>query len=133
MRKNLFVLLAAGLFGLMVSCEKPEGTGGTASIVGQVWVENYNADFSRLNAEYWAEEEDVYIIYGNDTIQSDDTKTSYNGSYRFQYLQPGTYTLFAYSDDSTFQSPSGRFPVKVTVEISEPGEEYLAPLIKILK
>jgi hypothetical protein len=115
------------------SCEKTEGTGGTSSIIGRVWVRNYNADFSQINAEYWAEEEDVYIIYGNDTIHSDDTKTSYNGSYRFDYLQKGEYTLFAYSDDSTFTSPSGRVPVKITVTVKDNGEEYLAPMMTILE
>ncbi|MGD9993405.1 MAG: hypothetical protein AB7S69_08905 [Salinivirgaceae bacterium] len=132
MKNKLPLLLIALLFGVLPACEKPEGTGGTSSIVGRVWVRDYNADFSRVVSEYWGEEEDVYIIYGNDSIHSDDAETSYNGYYRFNYLQNGEYTIFVYSKDSTFQSPSARVTVKQTINITKQGKEYLAPIITIL-
>ncbi len=133
MKHRIGLVLIASIIGMVTSCEKPEGTGGTSSIVGKIWVRNYNADFSRINAEYWGEEVDVYIMYGNDTIHSDDTKTSYNGSYKFDYLQKGDYTIYAYSDDSTMMSPSGRIPVKASITIKEAGEEYLVPTITVLE
>ncbi len=116
------------------SCKKSEGPGGTSNIIGKVWVEDYSKDFTLLESEYWAEEENVYILYGNDTIFSDRTKTTYNGSYWFQYLHEGTYTIYVFSNDSSTvdPSPSGRIPVKVKVTIDKSGVDYIAPQITIL-
>ena len=128
---SIILLIAFNL----ASCEKAEGPGGTSSISGKIWVEDYTSDFTILKAEYWAEEEDVYIIYGNDTIHSDKNITSFDGSYWFQYLNKGTYTIYAYSRDSSTVNPSasGRIPVKVKVTIDDSGENYLAPQFTILK
>ena len=116
------------------SCDKEEGPGGTSTIIGNVWVKDYSSDFTLLKAEFWAEEEDVYIIYGNDTIYSDRTRTNYDGSYWFQYLHEGSYTIYAYSrDSSAVPSPSGRVPIKIQVTIDDSGKDYVVPKITILK
>lgn len=117
------------------SCEKVEGPGGTSSIAGKVWVKDYTTDFAVLKAEYWAEEEDIYIIYGSDTIHSDRNRTNFDGSYKFKYLNKGTYTLYAYSRDSSTINPSssGRIPIKVQLTIDESGNDYIAPMLTILK
>jgi hypothetical protein len=47
-------------------------------------------------------------------------KTSYDGSFVFQYLQKGTYTIFVYEDDAT--QPSGKNVIKQTFEITEKGQ-----------
>lgn len=119
----------------LLSCEKVEGPGGTSSIIGKIWVKDYTSDFAVLKAEFWAEEEDVYIIYGSDTIHSDKNVTNFDGSYRFQYLNEGTYTIYAYSRDSSTvnPSPSGRIPVKVQLTINNSGEDYVAPQFTIIK
>lgn len=129
-KHNSFLLTIVLLFAL-ISCEKEEGRGGAAKIVGNVWVKDYNADFSRLIISYWAEEEDVYLIYGTDSIHSDKTETTYNGAFMFEYLQEGEYTVFVYSKDSTLTSPSGRVPVIVPVSISGKDDVVVVPTITI--
>ena len=118
---------------LLASCEKPAGEGGTSSIIGKVYAREYNSNYSLLTAEYFAEKEDVYIIYGDDSIYSDDFKTNYDGSYQFKYLRKGKYTLFAYSDDSTFTSASGKVIRTIEVEITGNEEVVEADVINIIK
>lgn len=132
--KLLFPLLISLFIVGLTSCEKKEGPGGTSSIIGKVWEKDYTADFSILKAEYWAEEEDVYIIYGNDSIYSDKTKTNYDGSYWFQYLNEGDYTIYVYSRDSSTlnASPSGRIAIKTTISINNSDKDYIAPQMTIL-
>jgi len=129
--KTIYALIVLIIFST-ISCSKEEGPGGTSDIVGRVWVRNYNQDFSILNAEYWAEEENVYLMYGSDTIYSDRTKTNFDGSYWFQNLREGDYKVYVYSKDSTRQSPSQRVPVFETVQISDKGKTYDVPTITIL-
>jgi hypothetical protein len=132
--KLLFSLLVSVVIVVLTSCEKKEGVGGTSTIAGKIWVKDYTEDFSILKAEYWAEEEDVYIIYGSDSIYSDKTKTNYDGSYWFQYLNEGEYTIYVYSRDSSTinASASGRVAIKTTVSINDSGEDYLVPQMTIL-
>ena len=115
-------MLRAFLFVVVIfaisACSKEEGEGGTSVITGKVFVNNYNSDYTVLKEQYYAQEEDVYIIYGNDKIYSDKFETNFDGSYRFQYLQKGKYKIYAYSKDTTLQSPTGRIPVTIEVEIT---------------
>ena len=99
MKKVLFSLVCL-LMVLMISCEKEEGEGGTSTIAGKVKVREYNGNFTYLMGEYYAGDQDVYIIYGNDSVYSDKFTTSYDGTYRFEYLREGKYKVYAYSLDS---------------------------------
>lgn len=123
-------VLKSLLFFLIVlsvsSCEKPAGEGGTSTILGQVKVKNYNSDFTVKFGEYYAPDRDVFIIYGEDTIYSNDFKTGLNGWYRFDFLNQGTYTIFTFSDDSTKRDPSNMIPVSTTVTIDENKEVFIA-------
>lgn len=125
-------LLAIIILFSIFSCEKTEGPGGSSEIVGRVWVRDYNQTFTILNAEYWAQEERVYIMYGSDPIYSDDTRTNFDGLYRFQGLREGDYKVFVYSKDSTWQSPSQRVPVFESVTVANKGKTYEVPTITIL-
>ncbi len=109
----LFSILTIGFS----SCEKGEGEGGTSTIKGKIYVINYNSDFTDINSEYYGQEEDVYIVYGDDEIYNDSFETHYDGSYRFQYLRQGTYKIFAYSKDTL--APSGKIAKEVIVTITE--------------
>jgi len=129
-QRYAWVIAGALLFAIS-SCSKEEGSGGMSEILGKVWVKNYNADFSILNDSYWAEEEDVYLIYGSDSIYSERFKTNYDGSYRFEYLQQGTYTVYVYSKDRTLESASGRVIKSETVTISKNGNTVVVPTITI--
>ena len=111
---------------ILSSCEKPEGEGGTSTITGQVVVKKYNHDFTVKIGEYYGPNIEVFIIYGEDSIYSDNFLTGLNGWYRFEYLNQGTYTIYTFSDDSTRQDPSNMIPVSTTIIIDENNEIFLA-------
>lgn len=109
------------------SCEKVEGEGGQASITGKVWVDEY-LTLNNPSASYYAEEIRVYIIYGNDgSIFDDDTRTSFDGSYRFEGLRKGEYQVFAYSECVPIDTscPSGLDPVIRNVQLTDNNSEMV--------
>lgn len=122
-------LLTAGLF----SCAKDEGEGGTSSITGKIYVQDYNANFTILESEYYGQEIDVYIVYGNDYVYSDRFRTHYDGTYRFQFLRKGNYTIYAYSKDMSGNSASGLIPVEKEVKITANHQEVEVEDIVIIK
>lgn len=134
-----FSYQVAGITGIVLfiallsSCNVQEGPGGLATITGRVYANDYNADFSQLNGSYYAPDEDVFLIYGDDEIYSDDMKTHFDGSFRFQFLRKGTYSLFAYTKDSTGTIPSGVSPVLIEVEITSKNQTVDVGEIVILK
>lgn len=94
MSRILLCALAAAAF---ISCNKEPGQGGTSSIEGKVYRIETNSLGDTLD-QYYAPDYDVYIIYGDEDMTYDDKfSTSYDGSYRFTHLTPGTYTVFAYT------------------------------------
>ncbi|MFZ7116715.1 MAG: hypothetical protein ACO1G9_15140 [Bacteroidota bacterium] len=131
---------AAMISLVLSSCEKEAGEGGTSKITGKVYQIQYDASFQTAVDTVPANDEDVYIIYGNEgSTYDDDFKTSFDGSFKFEFLQKGTYRLFAYSDDSTGAyngnlNPESRdVPVIVEVSVSNNGGEAISPTIYILK
>ncbi len=93
-----FSLAFAGILFLLQSCSKVEGPGGSSSIIGKVHVNVYDVAGNLIN-DYDAHDEDVYLIYGGeDSFYDDDVKTSYDGTFEFNFLQKGTYKLFVYQD-----------------------------------
>ena len=137
MKKIKLYFVLAALFAF-TACKKEPGEGGTSTITGRVKTLDYDynlvsGDWTWVKTrEYYAPDERVYIIYGDDTIHSDDTRTNPDGYYKFEWLRKGKYTIFAYSDDTTGTVVSGQSPVKATVEIKENKEEIPAPEIVII-
>lgn len=112
----------------MSSCKKEAGEGGTASITGSVWVKDYNSTFSVLEGEYAGADEDVYIVYGDNTAGYDDkVSCDYNGKFTFNFLRSGKYTVYIYSKDSTLQSPSGDVTLIQEIEITKKKEVMELP------
>jgi hypothetical protein len=112
------------------SCQK-EGEGGTATIVGKVFAKNYDGSGNFLG-EFYAPDEDVYIIYGGGSSLYDDRyTTTYDGSFRFQYLTKGEYTVFIYSQCDT--CASGLETVIRTVNITANGEDVVLDDLVIRK
>ncbi|MEA1873580.1 MAG: hypothetical protein U9N51_03995 [Bacteroidota bacterium] len=132
MKNLVWILLFAGV-SLMISCDQAEGPGGQSVITGRVQVIDYNMELTNYLGTYYAYDEDVYLIYGNDSIPSDDVETSYNGYYRFEYLQPGHYSVYAISEDTTGESASDHFAVIKEVLIPENGDEVEVEVIVIVK
>jgi hypothetical protein len=128
MRISIVVLFVAGL---MLSCNKDAGRGGTSSVYGKVHVYNINGIGDTLG-EFDGMDEDVYIIYGDaDETYDDKFSCSYDGSFRFDYLTEGTYRVFAYSRCDTCDD--GVTPVFKTIEINEKKTEFNVGNIYILK
>ena len=76
------------------SCTKTEGPGGSATIKGHVRKLKMIAGQAYYHD---AADEDVYLIYGNEgTFYDDDVKTSYDGSFEFNYLQTGNQLYLNY-------------------------------------
>jgi hypothetical protein len=130
--KNRFIAFAAFVLLLVSGCLKEPGIGGTSSISGKIYAYDYDAEMNSLRAQYYAPDEDVYIIYGNDSIFSDRTQTSYDGSFRFEYLRPGIYTIFAYSKNIATKLPP-LVPVKKTIEILSGNQAITVGDIEINK
>ena len=114
---SLSLILVASFF--FNSCKKIEGQGGASTIKGAINVKQYNV-VGTLVAEYPGAEVDVYIIYGaGNTFYNDRIKTSYDGSFEFNYLEEGDYTVFVYEDNNDIINyPGGSSAVLVTTSIS---------------
>jgi len=100
MRRLSFFTLFLALVFLFFGCSKAPGIGGKASIKGKLtgrfYSDNELTMFAGLSA---LGDENVYIVYGNDhTFYDDDISTSYDGSFEFNYLRPGTYVVFMYEN-----------------------------------
>ena len=127
--------LLAGMLMLCIfasGCTKEPGVGGTATLAGKVYAFDYNAEMTNLRTEYYAPDEDVFIIYGDDSIFSDRTRTSFDGSYRFEYLRPGKYTVFAYSKNLETKLPPP-VAIKKTVTITADQDIVFLEDIRINK
>lgn len=112
-RKFVLLLLIAGI---VISCKKIEGEGGSSTITGKVYFQDKDNNGNEVGDKYPAQDERVYIIYGPDgTLHNDDYRSSYDGSYRFEFLTNGTYKIFAYQECASCQS--GDEPVIKTVNI----------------
>ena len=94
--KFLFALVAVAL--LLPACNKGEGKGGTGTVQGYVKLVHHPDDDFELNADTMvAAKTDVFLVYGNDPFYGDDVETGLDGMYQFEYLNPGNYTVYAYS------------------------------------
>lgn len=137
---SIFSLLSIGIiFVFITSCQKEAGEGGTSSIIGVVKAQRYiyNANEEKWEKQgnvYPLQDERVYIIYGDDNIYSDDFRTDAEGRYRFQWLRKGTYTIFAYSEDTLAYPPTGQlFADSVSIEIKKNRTEYSAPELIVVR
>lgn len=97
MIRNIMLLFLAII--ALNSCKKVEGQGGSSEIVGNVYFQDKNINGDNVGDIYPAQDEKVFIIYGPDgTLHNDDYDSSFDGSYRFEFLTNGTYQIFAYEE-----------------------------------
>ena len=116
MYKIISLSLIFATFLLFNSCKKVEGQGGSSTIKGLINVKQYTL-VGTLSAEYPGAELDVYIVYGaGNTFYNDKTKTSYDGSFEFNYLEEGDYTIFVYEDDNSVASGKKEILVTTTID-----------------
>jgi len=131
MSRKLLIVLISSLS--ILACSKEEGKGGKASIRGHVYAKDYNSSFTQLLSQYYVQEEDVYIIYGDNEFYDDKVKTDPNGLFEFKHLRKGKYTIFVYTKDSTFAIPSGKESITIEAEIKDKEEVVELPDFNILK
>ena len=113
---SLFALLTMITLTIF-SCKKIEGPGGSSSITGIIHAEVYDAA-GNLLYDYNVAKEDVFIIYGDEESTFDDkTKTSFDGSFKFDYLEKGNYQVFVYEKDNNV--PGGKVVKLIDVEITK--------------
>ncbi len=85
---------------LFLGCSKAPGIGGRAQITGKLIGKFYSdTQLTAFTGFSFLSDERVYIIYGNEKTQyDDDLRTSYDGSFEFNYLRPGKYVVFMYEN-----------------------------------
>ena len=104
---------------LCTSCNKTEGPGGKTTIRGTIITRVYDKDFKVLQSEHPSTETDVYLVYGEETYYGDHVSTNMNGTFEFEYLRPGSYKVYFYSEDSTLSDPAGEIVIDTTVTITK--------------
>jgi len=93
---------------------------GAAVIKGVVKVINYVNESSWPNLVIqdiaYAQEQEVYLTYGENDFYEDRIRTKFNGYFEFSHLIPGNYLVFLYSDDVTGQTENVvlKFEVSIT-------------------
>lgn len=108
------------------SCKKIEGQGGSSEIVGKVYFQDKDINGNEVGDKYPAQDEKVYIIYGADgNLHNDDYRSSFDGSYRFEFLTNGTYQIFAYQECLSCDKVDE--PVIKTVTIDSKNSSAVVP------
>ncbi|MFB6317728.1 hypothetical protein [Saccharicrinis sp. FJH54] len=76
---------------------------GSSAIRGKVMVINYKNSTTYPNLVVKditpAQEQEIYITYGNHTFYDDRIRTQDDGTFEFKHLIKGTYRIFLYSED----------------------------------
>ncbi len=111
---------------MLSSCE--EGPGGTGGITGLVMAREYDL-YGNIFAEYPAGEQRVFLVFGQDSVIGEETRTHFSGRYQFDFLRKGHYSIYAYSYCST--CPGLQEVSLSEVEINKSGELVQAPVIYI--
>ncbi len=106
---------------------------GNSSISGRIYVVNYDPNtictaFPQADTAL-AQEEDIYLIYGNHEYFDERTRTHYDGTYTFNDLIKGTYKIYVYTEDLTGATED--IPVIRDVEIDEEQQHITIPDIYI--
>ena len=129
--KRIALLLTATILLIGLNgCKKYEGEESRSKITGKLTINEklYINGVLSQTVSYPGATEDVYIVYGTqDSIFDDKVECNYDGSFSFNFLFPGTYTVFAYNEvfntgnsitnnDDDYYT---KVPVKFTVEIGK--------------
>ena len=117
--KKIALFFFLGIF--LFACKKEAGEGGTSVIEGRVM--NYSISFNGTSNDttiFPKPKEDVYIIYSDDEgeVWDDNFETHWDGTYRFEYLRKGSYTIFIYEDSTIVGTINYDYPIFKHVSIT---------------
>jgi hypothetical protein len=108
----MMAILTAGF----ISCEKPAGPGGSATIKGRIFAHDFDNTQRYEISKGYAAGERVYIMFGNDNTVGDNVRTAADGSYEFRYLNKGSYKIFVNSLDTSIKYKGNKTFVPVFAE-----------------
>ena len=114
---HLFSCLIIGLV-LFSSCRKGPGPGGKASITGKIYEYNYNSEYTVIQGEYFKGDHDIFLQYDGGNTYDEKTSTHFDGTFEFNYLLPGKYFVYTYSEDTLATTP-GNIVIIKEVEIEK--------------
>ncbi len=99
MSNPLKIILLISSILLLNACQKEAGEGGNATITGKVITKVFNLETFQFDTIPIVDRR-VYIIYGLEENRGidQDTRTSFDGSFQFDYLRKGDYRIFTYTD-----------------------------------
>jgi hypothetical protein len=126
--KNLsrqFILLAAAV--CLVSCEKPAGPGGQATVKGKVYANDFDNTQRYLVSKGYAPGQKVYITYGN-TSAGKNVNTDADGTFEFMYLNKGHYKVFVNSLDTSIKVKGNKTEIPVIKEFDITGTKQVIEL-----
>lgn len=132
MKKGILSLALAAMPFVMLfnSCSNGPGPGGKASIQGVIKATRYVNNCTTLAGTFLAEDEEVYIIYGDDPSYGDRIRTGPGGVFYFPYLRPGKYTIYAYSTKCTVAQKEA---VVMEVEITDKSQALITDTLRLEK
>ncbi|MFT7613062.1 MAG: hypothetical protein ACI9J3_002030 [Parvicellaceae bacterium] len=127
--KYIFLVLIPALM-FLAGCAKEAGVGGKATVTGVIEQDVYN--ITGFLHTIGAQNQDIFLTYGVDDQYVDDKlETGYTGDFKIEYLRPGDYTVFTYSDSWT--TPIGADSVVLaTFSITEKNQELDLGIITIV-
>jgi len=129
--KNIFIGIFISL--LFFSCDKQAGEGGLNTLEGVVYVQNISPVLEKVGKKYPAQDENVYIQYGDSKKVNDKTATGSDGYFSFEYLTQGDYTIFAYSDDTASAENNMQISISKTASLTSKKETSSTDTLIIYK
>jgi hypothetical protein len=126
--RNLYgqFLLPAVLLCLL-SCQKPAGPGGRATVKGKVYAYDYDNTQRYLLSKGYVSGEKVYITYGNTPVGK-DIRTNEDGSFEFMYLNKGHYKVYVNSLDTSIKVKGNNTEIPIVREFDITGTKQVIEL-----
>lgn len=87
---------------------------GNNSISGRLLEQFYVGEFP-IETPYPSQENEVYIVYGNDEVYFDRMDTGHDGKYEFKNLIKGNYTLYSFSQCKTCTTVLDTSSIKISI------------------
>jgi len=111
--------------GTLYRVETLDFDDGSSRIFGVIRLINYKNTseypFLEVKDTSFAQEQEVYLRYGNHEFYDERVRTDYKGYFEFRNLIPGDYEIFTYSEDITGGTED--IPEIRNVSFTDDGEE----------